>query len=188
MKRNPLLTSLSPNDTEQKTLKTAVLKVRGKTLIFANTIYQISNLSVVDVINLSTVKSVPGYIWLIAILGIGGLLLSISRFDIIGIIVGIALLGVAGYLYTQHERNKLTERYGLRLVTNSGVSTIIVSNDLQFLQRVALTLYNIINSEEVKTEINFSFDQRKIDQSQTVDSAENVVMIGNVSGDVVNNV
>lgn len=73
---------------------------------------------------------------------------------------------------------------------NAGITDVIVSGDIEFLKRVILVLYNIMNDDEIKA-INVNFDQRKIEyKSISADQmlvASNVVT-GNVSGDVVMNV
>ena len=46
----------SNNDTE---ISTSIIKIRGKTLIFLNSIYQISNISSLRLLDLSKVKPFP---------------------------------------------------------------------------------------------------------------------------------
>lgn len=72
---------------------------------------------------------------------------------------------------------------------NAGIRDVIVGDDIEFLKRVILVLYNIMNSDEFKA-INMNFDQRNIeDKSINIDQmiGSNVVT-GNVNGDVVGNV
>lgn len=165
---------------DDREIKTPFLKVRDRTLVFADTIFPIANLSVIEVIDLSTMKSIPRYIWVIG--GVGALMLLARD---IWVLIGIALIGLAGYLYYQFTQTRITERYGLRLVTNSGISSVIVSGDRTFLQKVALTLYNIVNGDAIKA-VTFNFDQRQIVDVETL--ANSSFVMGNVSGDLVNNV
>lgn len=170
-------------------IKTDLLKIRGKTLIFANSIYQIPNISALEVINLSTTKPIPTYLWFIAIVGAALLWLGPSntlRF------VGILALALCGYLFYQYKKNKLRKLYGLKIVLNAGLaaSTAIISKDQGFLMRVALTLYNIMNSDAGKTttinKFDIAVDQRKIIDLNNVSNSS--IALGDVSGSIVNNV
>jgi len=169
----------SPNE-----VKTSFLKVRGKTLIFHNSIYQIANISSLDLVDLSTTKPIPRYfMWLLLI----GLILLFIPGNIK--ILGIATLGVLCLLFYKYEQNKSKTRYGMSIRLNSGTRTIIVSDDIKFLTEVMLTLNNIMNSGEV-SDIIFNFDQRQIeDKSIRIGQmlGSNVVT-GSVVGDVASNV
>lgn len=72
---------------------------------------------------------------------------------------------------------------------NAGTRPIIVGDDIEFLKRVMLVLYNIMNSDELKA-INLNFDQHYIeDKSISIDQmVGSNVITGNVAGDVVSNV
>jgi Family of unknown function (DUF6232) len=165
-------------------IKTSFLKVRGRTLIFRNSIYQISNIASLDLVDLSTTKPIPRYfIWLLLI----GLIFLFIPGNIK--ILGIAVLGVLGWLFYQYEQNKSRTRYGVSIRLNSGTRTIVVSDDIEFLTRVMLVLNNIMNSDEVSA-VNFNFDQRQIeDKSISIGQmlGSNVVT-GSVVGDVASNV
>ncbi|MDW8300292.1 MAG: hypothetical protein RML95_13245, partial [Anaerolineae bacterium] len=76
-------------------------------------------------------------------------------------------------------------RHGLRFVTNSGESALIVSQDVEFLKQVALVIHNIMNEEMVK-DINFNFDQRTI--VEVGDMQSSAVVVGEIHGDLVNKV
>jgi Family of unknown function (DUF6232) len=165
-------------------IKTSFLKVRGKTLIFRNSIYQIANISSLDLVDLSTTKPIPRYfIWLLLI----GLFLLFMPDNIK--ILGVVTLGVLGWLFYQYQQNKSRTRYGVGIRLNSGTRTVIVSDDIEFLTRVMLALNNIMNSDEVSA-VNFNFDQRKIeDNSISIDQmlGSNVIT-RSVVGDVASNV
>lgn len=128
-------------------------------------------------------------------------LLVVARLDIAGLILlfidnaglrilGIVILGTLCWLFYNFQQNKTRTRYGLAMRLNAGITDVIVSGDIEFLKRVILVLYNIMNDDEIKA-INVNFDQRKIEyKSISADQmlvASNVVT-GNVSGDVVMNV
>lgn len=165
---------------DRKEIEIDVLKVRGKTLVFGNSVYYIPNISKVEVYDLSTTKPIPWYFWLL--LFVGFLLLFILREAFWGIVV-LAIAGVVFYIYWRKKRE---ERYGLEITLNAGSSTVMISSYLDFLKQVALVLYNIMNEEEDKS-INFNFDQRKI-----VDIGGNVsgstIVAGSTVGDIVNSI
>lgn len=174
------------NESDQiNEIRTSILKIRGKTLIFGNSIYQIPNISSLEVVDLSTVKPIPKYfLWLLII---GLVLLFIPNAGLR--ILGVVILGVLGWLFYRFQQNKNRSRYGLSIRLNAGTQTIIVGDNLDFLKEVMLVLYNIMNTDELRA-VNFSFDQRCIeDKSITIQKMMGSSLItGNVQGDVVNNV
>jgi hypothetical protein len=84
------------------------------------------------------------------------------------------------YFYTKNLRN---EKYGLQIVLNAGLVTVLVSDYMDFLVTVAITLVNIMNEVEERS-ITFNFDQRKIVEN----TSGSTVVMGNVKGSVVSNV
>jgi Family of unknown function (DUF6232) len=165
-------------------IQTPILKVRGKTLIFGNSIYQIANIASLDLVDLSTTKPIPRYfLWLLLI----GLALLFIPGNIK--ILGIAVLGVLGWLFYQYQQTKSRTRYGVRIGLNSGRGIIIGYNEMDFLVKMMLVLNNIMNSEEDRA-VTFNFDQRQIDdKSITVGYMHGSNMVtGSVVGDVVSNV
>jgi Family of unknown function (DUF6232) len=168
---------------ESNEIKTSFLKVRGKTLILRNSIYQIANISSIDLVDLSTTKPMPRYfIWLFLI-GIA-LLFFPDNFKILGVIV----LCVLGWFFYQYQVNKSRTRYGVSIGLNSGKKTVIVSDDIEFLTRVVLVLNNIMNSDELSA-VNINFDQRQIDESVIIGEMHGSNLVtGTVVGDVASNV
>lgn len=178
-----LLNIFSGRQDDTSIRKTPILKLRGKTMIFGNTIYQISNLAVVEVIDLTTTKRLPAYIVYMFLIGLIVLLFVNSGTRLIG----LALMGLAIYLYFQFQQTRTDEKYGLSIVTNAGElgSSILVSRDAGFLKQIAVTINNLMNTEDETKAINFNFDQRKIDVETMTNST---LVAGNVSGDVVGSV
>lgn len=175
--RNPL----SSESTTSKEIKTDLLKVRDRTLVFNNSIYQIANISAVHVLDLSTTKPIPRYFLLILIAGLG--LLAAEDLAFIGVLV----LGLLAFLFYRYWKDKLDAAYGLMIVVNAGIeaSPILVSTSSKFLKEIALTLLNIINSDEGGS-VTFNFDHRRIID---VDNMSGSTFVGgSVSGDIVNNV
>lgn len=166
-------------------IQTSIIKVRGKTLIFANSIYQIPNISSLELVDLSTVKPMPKYFLWLLIAGL--ILLFVPNAGLT--VLGVVILCVLGWRFYSFQQNKQRTRYGLSIRLNAGIRDVIVGDDIEFLKRVILVLYNIMNSDEFKA-INMNFDQRNIeDKSINIDQmiGSNVVT-GNVNGDVVGNV
>lgn len=165
-------------------VKTSLLKVRGRTLIFVNSIYQIANISSLDLIDLSTTKPLPRYVLFLFIIGLIFLFIPGNIK-----ILGIAAIGVSCWLFYQYQQNKLRTRYGVSISLNSGTKTVIVSDDIEFLTRVMLVLNNIMNSDEISA-VNFNFDQRQIeDKSISVGHMLGSNFINeSVVGDVASNV
>ncbi|MCA9904597.1 MAG: hypothetical protein KC547_12150 [Anaerolineae bacterium] len=161
--------------------RTTELKLRGRTLIFGNTIYQLRNIASLEVVDLTIIKRFPMYILL---LGLVGLFLLSTRGTTL---VGIALLALAAYLAYTWYNTRTNERYGLSIITNAGSlgSVTLVSKDLDFLKQIAVTINNLMNSEDEAQAISFNFDQRKIDIETMTNSS---LVAGNVHGDLVNNV
>jgi len=165
-----------------KELKTDLVKIRGKTLVFKNTIYQIPSIAAIETVSFSA--SIP---WLAVI----GVLLTLWLLSNGGVLVILALVigawsGLSLYKYWQRRM-----QYGLLILLNAGIeaSTVIVSLDKEFIQEVSLTLYDIMNDEEHDRAINISFDQRQI-QEVTISevSRSTVIAGGTVRGDVVNTI
>lgn len=134
-------------------VKTALLRVWGKTIIFERTIYSIPNLSVVEVGEVK--RTLPVFFW---ILILAGLFFLLSRNTTIYGIVALGLAGYWAYQFLTHPK------HGLRLVTNSGEETLLVSSDMKFLENVAGVLYNIMNNESQTANYTVNFDQRTINE------------------------
>lgn len=169
------------SDARSKELDIDTLKVRGKTLIFGNSIFYIPNISRIDVHDLSIEKSLPWYFWLLLITSF--LLYFVFEQALLSV-VSMALMGLILYNYLKDRQ--FHNRYGLGITLNSGSSTTMISPYLDFVKEVALVLYNIMNSEEDKS-INFHFDERKIVEIGG-DVSGSTVVSGHVAGDIVNSI
>lgn len=168
-----------------KEIETSILKVRGQTLIFDNSIFQISNISSIKVVDLSTIRPIPQYLLWLLLLGLGLLFSSIGYK-----ILGISILFTLIWLLYRYRRNRIIIRYGLGLYMNSGELTVFYINDFDFLKKVILVLHNIINTDELKA-VNFNIDQQKIEFDSSVNINQMLgssVVSGSVVGDVVSHV
>jgi hypothetical protein len=161
------------NESNDKVITTAQLEVRGKTLVFDNTILQIPNISSIEIGELK--KPFPQYIfWLV-----GASMLTFFFADDYWVIA-LILLGVAGKLTNDWVTYHV---FGLIIRSNSGIATLIQNKNVDFLKDVALVLKNIMDSEEEKS-VTFNLDKRTI-----VDNVSgSTVVLGNATGDIVNRV
>ena len=74
---------------DEDVIKTDILKARGNTLVFYNTIYQISNISEIRTINLSTENSMPQFYWVFLLIGIGSLVPLEPVFILVGLFLSL---------------------------------------------------------------------------------------------------
>lgn len=160
-------------ESKDKIITTSLLEVRGKTLVFDNTILQIPNISSIEIGELK--KPFPPYIWWMA-----GISVFIFLFADDYAVIALILLGIAGKLaydwYNYHV-------FGIIIRLNSGLATLIQSQNADFLKEVALVMKNIMDSEQEKS-ITFNLDKRTI-----IDNVSgSTVVVGNATGDIVNRV
>jgi len=177
---------LSEGMSDSNEINTSIIKIRGRTLIFVNSIYQISNISGLRLLNLSSVQPFPRYLVWLTIIGLTLLFVFPGNVKIFGLVA----IAYAGWQFYQYQRNKLRIRYGLKISLNSGEKPIITNSNAEFLKEMMLVLFNIMNDDKPRA-VTFNLDQRKVieDKSINIDSmvGSNLVS-GNVTGDVVSNV
>lgn len=181
------LHQLLPQGTSEPntTVKTDLLKIIDNTLVFGNTVYQVRNISSVTLADLSEIyavnTNVPASYWFLVALGV---VLLFFFF------IGIFVLIYAAYLFLQHgqlEKSRTVERFGLKIVMNSGESMILTSKSKDFILSIILSLYRVLNSEKPKA-ITFNFETLQIEDNSTNigQSYGSTVVSGQVTGDVVN--
>lgn len=160
---------------EGKTIEGGNLKVKGRVLYFANTIFQISNITSISIVDIY--KPFPYIALLILLVGIVGATDYFGFIGFIGILTGIFLL----MRWFQNRK-----RTGLEIITAGGMasSAFIISNDKEFLARVAITLANIMDSDNENIIANFSIDNREINIQGN--EGANIVMDSKVGGDIIN--
>jgi len=181
-----MLSQFLPDETSKTNeIKTPLIKVRGKTLIFGNVVYQIHNISSIGLVDLTTTKPIPRFYWALLFLGV------VFLFVIPNIqakILGLLILAFVAWLFYQHNLNKTTEKYGMSIYTNSGYKTILTSKSENFIKEVILSLYGVMNSDEFKA-INYHFDTQVVDNSIKIGTnTGSPIVTGHVGGDVVNEV
>lgn len=175
------------SDADERTIKTSLLKVINNTVIFDNAVYQIRNICVVELADLTQTlavnQTIPVWYWFLLALGV--VLLSFYG-------LGIFLLIYVGYLFWQHsnlEKSRTIERYGLRIGMNSGEGVTLISDSKEFVLKIILTLYKIMNTESPRA-VTFNFETLKVeDKSINIEQAYgSAVVSGQVTGNVVNNI
>jgi hypothetical protein len=183
-----MLSQFLPDDPNKTTeVKTPLIKVRGKTLIFGNVVYQIPNIASIGLVDLTSTKPIPRFYWALLFLGIV-FLFVIPNTE--AKIIGFLILALVAWLFYQHHLNKTTERYGMTIYTNSGYRTVLTSRSEDFIKQVILALYRVMNSDEFKA-INFNFETLDMSIDNSIEIGENInstVVSGHVGGDVVNEV
>ena len=171
-------------------INTKILKIRGKTLIFGNVIYQIHNIASIGLVDM-TKTSVTPMPKLFVVLPFIGIALCFIPSELAKIL-GIALILIGVYLIYKHNINKVkkTGQYGMTIYTNGGTRTIFRSRSEDFIKRVILTLYSVMNSDELKA-INFNFETLDMSADNSIRIGTNIgssVISGHVGGDVVSQV
>ena len=183
------------NVQDNKSIKTSLLKIIDNTLVFGNTVYQVRNISSITLDDLSKTyavnMNVPVWYRFLVLLGVVlvvlGFVLSVVYF-----FIGFFVLAYVGWLfwkYNQLEKIRIDEKYGLKVVMNSGESMVLTSKSKDFVLSIILNLYRVLNSEDPKA-LTFNFETLQIeDKSINIErSYGSSVLSGHVSGDVVNNV
>ncbi len=174
------LSKLAPNaEDKDEEYKHGLVAIRDKAFIIANSIYQIANISTVSVADLSTTKPIPAPFWLLLL---GGLFLFFQPTqELQG--VGLALLIGSGYYFYRYWKSKHVSRFALSILMNAGNTLSIFSDDLPLLKSIAFGLFQVMNYDEVRN-LTFNLDNRQIVNGVS----DSVVNLGQVSGDIVNNV
>lgn len=152
------------------------LRIRGNTLVIGNSIYPLQNISTISFADLR--RPVPGFVWMI--LGTGLLFLLLGGF---WAFLSLPILMIGLHLLYVNWKSKADADFGLMIRMNGGNNAVVMGNNEDFLKRIALELYEVIEFEKVS---NATFN---IDRSIKVDNISgSVIPIGGVSGDIVNNV
>ncbi|NEP27816.1 DUF6232 family protein [Moorena sp. SIO3I6] len=201
IKKNMLNNPLSDSFSEQNKLKPSFLKIKGKTLVFSNTIYQIKNITSIEFITFKTTAQYKKYknkfsIYLFYIL-IFGLIVSMfaksSLFVFFLIALGVLILFTKNKFIT-----KTIDNYGIKIITNNGTEKILVSNSEFFIKQIILYINDAMNNSEPRY-LNFNFETLnmsedkylKLDMSEdkSISIKENnnsPIVSGKMEGDIVN--
>lgn len=161
-------------DTDRNTdeLKTDFLRLENRTLKFANSFVPLDNLSLIEVIDLSTERPIPTYFYILGFIGVIALLANY-------VIPGILMLGVLGFLFYQFWQKRVDERFGLSLITNSGRARVLLGRDQRFLKEVAEQLSKAIGDPKITTFVA-NFNNQKVD----IGTMSGGVVTTNVDGEI----
>lgn len=154
-------------DTDKNTdeLKTDKLLLQGRMLKFAQSYVSLDNLSLIEVVDLSTERPIPTYFYILGLVGVGLFINNNTT------IIGVVVLGVLAFLVYQFWQKRVDERYGLNLITNSGRARILLAKDQGFLMDLAAKLSEAISNPQISALVA-NFNNQKID-------------IGSMSGGVI---
>lgn len=173
----------STPDNETKTIKTSLLKIINNTVVFGNSVYQIRNICTVELADLTEThainQAVPTWYWFLVALGV--VLLAFYG-------IGIFILMFVGWLFSQHsnlEKSRTVERYGLKIGMNSGEKVILMSSSKDFVLKIIVTLYGIMNTEEPKA-VSFNFETFEDKSIKIQQAYGSTVVSGQIGRDVVN--
>jgi hypothetical protein len=163
-------------ESEKKHYDHGLLRIRENTLVIANSIFPIENISTITFSDLRT--SVPRIVWVMLILGVICLPVGDAATA-----VGCLLLIAAGYFYMLYDNSKSAADFALSVRMNGGNVVEVASDDEEFLKAIALELYEVIELEKAS---NTTFN---IDQKVMIDNITgSTVGITGIHGDIVNNV
>ena len=168
------------SDNKQTKLETGRIRIIGKTLVFDNSIYQIPNISSVEVGMI--IKPVPWLFWVLLVIGVLLTVPILIFHDLLGDSPwGFVALGLAGLVYVIYWANRKV--HGLLIRLNSGLATLIVSDELSFLKDVATVIRNVMDGNEPKS-LTLNLDKRTI-----IDNVSgSALVLGDSIGDVINRV
>ena len=143
-----------------KEVQANVLKAHGNVLEFNDTVYQISNMSAVEIVSFSAAfpsSAVLGLLFALSLITVG------YPVRYMGFFIGIwSLVSLFRWLMKRQE-------YGLLLLLNAGAgaSTVIRSHDYNFLRGVLHALRDIMNGN-TRTGMIAYFDQRKVSNFKNI--------------------
>ncbi|BAZ02380.1 hypothetical protein NIES37_63920 [Tolypothrix tenuis PCC 7101] len=188
MTLNQFLQDETIDTTEE--INTNILKIRGKTLVFGNVIYQIHNIASIGLVSNITTHTKPMPKLYIALPIIGIFLFFIA--SEVTRILGCLIIVLAIWLIKRHNASKTTidGKYGMTIYTNAGTKKIFRSRSEEFVKKVILTLYSVMNSDELKA-ITFNFETLDVSTDNSIKIGTNIgssVISGHVVGDVASQV
>jgi hypothetical protein len=155
------------------------MELRGRVLVLGNQIHLINNISTISVSNLSYERDIPKEAWWC----LGGTVFAFLVLpDWWKFVAFLAVAGTGGFIWLQYK-NRHVDSYALSILMNAGNRTLLFSQYNSFLKGVAVELCNAINAPADRS-LTVNLDQRQI-----FDNIRNsAISVGDVSGDIVNNV
>lgn len=193
-----LLSSKTVRDVDRE-FEGGFVKIINRMLVIGDSMYQISNISSMEIIDLSTEED-PPFPWALCLVAILSLVITIVGLYTIAsqgdLGTGIVLFSlgsiplVISLAACRHRFNKVIKPlFALSFVMNSGTRASIHSKDETFLKQMMLVLFKVIDqgSSSANQSISFNLDQRKIHFDQRhYEMTGAILASGNVSGHIVN--
>lgn len=133
------------------------LSLTNKTLRVGSQIYQLRNIT-----NLDIVRVKPNYIvtlQAILVLFFVGSFLFVLEFEMIQILGLLAwIIALTGIV----ERIFKKRRYGLLMETNAASKTLVSSPDKDFMQKLIGKIYEVMNNEDIAASYVFNMQDKSI--------------------------
>ncbi len=168
--------------------KNGILKVRGKTLIFGNVVYQIRNISSIGLVKRTTIQKFPKFLLVLIPIGFYWFVVPNLQVKIWGAIIIAFLL----WKFYEFNINKVRNKYALSIYTNSGQKTFFYSKSEDFIKKSIMVLYKLMNTSDDFNAFTFNFQEASfVDQSQSINIDHNIgspFLGAQVNGDIVNEV
>ncbi|NEP80192.1 MAG: hypothetical protein F6K39_19705 [Okeania sp. SIO3B3] len=178
--------NLAKSYPQPEEVEPSVLKIRGKTLIYKNTIYQISNITSISLVEVKNTQKITRrfstlrFIGGILLIGIAIILLQSpnKNFQIFGL-----LLIIVDILLLCHYRpNKTSQQYGLVIEGNSGYKNTIVSPNKLLIQKIIVELWFVMNSGSEKLKPStFNFNDYSVNGNIVGTNINSPILSNNTS-------
>jgi hypothetical protein len=164
---------------ERQEFRSGSLVVRDKTMIIGNTVYSVSNISTMTVVDATSNRPFPVAALIFGTLGFGLLLAPGAPTKVAAVLaLGLAIVIVVTWM------DKRTDfKFILSVQMNSGASAGFFSDSKQFLQSIAMALFQSLERDEPR-HVTFNLDKRV-----AIDNVSgSAISIGAVGGDLINRV
>ncbi len=178
--------NLPKSSPEPEEVKPSVLKIRGKTLIYKNTIYQISNITSISLIEVEKTKKTTSNFSIVRVIGsvllisIGIILLQYQNINFQ--IFGLLLIIVDILLLCHYRPNRTSEEYGLVIEGNSGYKNTIISPNKLLIQNIIVELWFVMNSGSEKLKPStFNFNDYSINGNIVGTNINSPILSNNTS-------
>ncbi|NEO54844.1 MAG: hypothetical protein F6K54_18215 [Okeania sp. SIO3B5] len=187
--------NLPKSSPESEEVDLSFLKVRGKTLVYNNTIYQISNISSISLVERKKAKkrtkiySASLFIGVVLLAPISIILLSYPNMNLQ--IFGLLMIVIDILVLPRYILNITYKEYGMIIRGNSGDKQTLFSPDKEGIIKVILKLCEIMNTEEITSVNVYSQDNRiKLEDKsiQVGTSIASSFVPGKVGGNVVSSI
>ncbi|MEO0973415.1 MAG: DUF6232 family protein [Pseudomonadota bacterium] len=163
------------NLTDKERVQTEFMQATKNSLRFEETVCQISNISEVRAIDLSTEKRLPRYLYLLPVFGA---LLLLAQ-ELIAISLGLACIGGFALLFFYHQRTKVNQKYGVFIGLNSGRNWVLTSRQYEFATSVVSRVEALMNESVGSFEVNFnSMSIHEGDHFEGISGAVNIATHG----------